>query len=35
MKVVRHCNRLPEEAVDALILEVVKVRLDGCLGSLI
>ncbi|KFZ52272.1 hypothetical protein N321_04456, partial [Antrostomus carolinensis] len=34
-RVVRHWNRLPREAVDALSLEVFKARLDGALGSLI
>jgi len=28
-------GRLPREAVDALSLEVFKVRLDGALGNLI
>ncbi|KFO71912.1 hypothetical protein N303_00206, partial [Cuculus canorus] len=35
MRVVRHWNRLPREAVDAPSLEVFKARLDGALGSLI
>ncbi|KFQ81858.1 hypothetical protein N337_02781, partial [Phoenicopterus ruber ruber] len=35
MRVVRHWNRLPREAVDAPSLETFKVRLDGALGSLI
>ena len=30
----RCCNRLPREAVDAPSLEVLKARLDGALGSL-
>ena len=34
-RVVRCWNRLPREAVDAPSLEVLKVRLDGALGSLI
>ncbi|KAK4815907.1 LOW QUALITY PROTEIN: hypothetical protein QYF61_010147 [Mycteria americana] len=34
MRVVRHWNRLPREAVDALSLEVLKVRLDGALSNL-
>ncbi|KFZ48113.1 hypothetical protein N321_00155, partial [Antrostomus carolinensis] len=34
-RVVRHWNRLPREAVDAPSLEVIKIRLDGALGSLI
>ena len=34
-RVVRCCNRLPREAVDALSLEVFKTRLDGALGNLI
>ena len=33
--VVRHCHWLPREAVDARSPEVLKVRLDGALGSLI
>ncbi|KFO82647.1 hypothetical protein N303_13810, partial [Cuculus canorus] len=35
MRVVRHWNRLPREAVDAPSLEVFKARLDGALGSLV
>ncbi|KFO80317.1 hypothetical protein N303_02098, partial [Cuculus canorus] len=35
MRVVRHWNRLPREAVAAPSLEVFKARLDGALGSLI
>ena len=35
LRVVRHWNRLPREAVDAPSLEVFKVRLDGALGSLV
>ena len=35
MRVVRCWNRLPRQAVDALSLEVFKVRLDGALGSLV
>jgi len=35
MKVVRHWNRLPREAVDAPSLAVFKVRLDGALSNLI
>ena len=33
--VVRHWHWLPREAVDARSPEVLKVRLDGALGSLI
>ncbi|KFM05028.1 hypothetical protein AS27_15677, partial [Aptenodytes forsteri] len=35
MRVVKHWNRLPREAVDAPSLEVFKVRLDGALSNLI
>jgi len=35
MKVVRHWNRLPREAVDAPSLVVFKVRLDGALSNLV
>jgi len=35
MRVVRHWNRLPREAVDAPSLETLKVRLDGALSNLI
>ena len=35
VRVVRHWDRLPREAVDALSLEVFKVRLDEALGNLI
>ncbi|KFO72536.1 hypothetical protein N303_09582, partial [Cuculus canorus] len=35
MRVVKHWNRLPTEAVAAPSLEVFKARLDGALGSLI
>ena len=33
-RVVRHCNRLPREAVAAPSLEVSKARLDGALSNL-
>jgi len=29
IRVVRHCHRLPREAVDAPSLETLKVRLEG------
>jgi len=35
MRVVRHWNRLPREAVDAPSLEAFKVRLDGALSNLL
>jgi len=35
MRVVRHWNRLPREAVDAHCLEVFKARLDGALSNLV
>ncbi|KFO76560.1 hypothetical protein N303_11455, partial [Cuculus canorus] len=35
MRVVRHWNRLPREAVDAASMEVFKAGLDGALDSLI
>jgi len=35
MRVVKHWNRLPGEAVDAPSLEVFKARLDGALSSLV
>ena len=34
-RVVRHCNRLPKEAVDAPSLQAFKARLDVALGSLV
>ncbi|KFV60376.1 hypothetical protein N341_02064, partial [Tyto alba] len=34
MRVVKHWNRLPREAVDAPSLESFKVRLDGALSNL-
>ncbi|KFO87746.1 hypothetical protein N320_02535, partial [Buceros rhinoceros silvestris] len=33
--VVTHWNRLPQEIVDALSLEMFKARLDGALSNLI
>ncbi|KFQ93966.1 hypothetical protein Y956_03079, partial [Nipponia nippon] len=35
VKVVRHQNTLPREAVDAPSLEVFKARLDGALSNLV
>ncbi|KFQ47941.1 hypothetical protein N333_10201, partial [Nestor notabilis] len=35
MRMVRHWNRLPREAVDAPSLEVFKARLDGILINLV
>ncbi|KFW69921.1 hypothetical protein AS28_02964 [Pygoscelis adeliae] len=35
MRVVKHWNRLPREAVDAPSLETFKVRLDRALSNLI
>ncbi|KFR13625.1 hypothetical protein N306_03259, partial [Opisthocomus hoazin] len=35
LRVVRHWNRLPREAVAAPSLEVFKARLDGALRSLV
>ena len=35
VRVVRHWNRLPREAVDAPSLEVFKARLDGALSNLL
>ncbi|KFQ17363.1 hypothetical protein N331_04531, partial [Merops nubicus] len=35
MRVVRHCNRLPMEMVEAPSVEVFKARLDGALSNLI
>ncbi|KFP95231.1 hypothetical protein N329_07654, partial [Haliaeetus albicilla] len=35
MRVVRHWNRLPREAVGAPSLEVFKARLDGALSNLV
>lgn len=34
-RMMRHWNRLPREAVDALHLEVFKASLDGALGDLL
>jgi len=35
MRVVRHWNKLPREAVDAPSLEVFKAKLDGALSNLV
>ncbi|KAM9661962.1 uncharacterized protein ACIBXB_011669 isoform 1-T4 [Morphnus guianensis] len=35
VRMVRHCNRLPGEAVDAPSLAVFKARLDGALSNLV
>ena len=35
MRVVRHWNRLPREAVDAPTLKAFKARLDGALSNLV
>ncbi|KFO11724.1 hypothetical protein N312_01797, partial [Balearica regulorum gibbericeps] len=35
VRVVRHWNRLPREAVEAPSLEVFKARLDEALGNLV
>ena len=35
VRVVRHWNRLPSEAVNAPTLEVFKARLDGALSNLV
>ena len=35
MRVVKHCNRLLREVVDAPSLETFKVRLEGALINLI
>ncbi|KFW81336.1 hypothetical protein N305_09874, partial [Manacus vitellinus] len=35
VRVVRHWNRLPREAVDATSLQVFKTRLDGTLSNLV
>ncbi|KFM13996.1 hypothetical protein AS27_12634, partial [Aptenodytes forsteri] len=35
VRVVRHCKRLPREAVDAPSLEVFKARLDVALSNLV
>jgi len=35
MRVVKHWNRLPREAVAAPSLEAFKVRLDGALNNLV
>ncbi|KFP66360.1 hypothetical protein N322_07282, partial [Cariama cristata] len=35
MRVIRHWNKLPREAVDAPSLEMFKARLDGALSKLV
>ena len=35
MRVVKHWNRLPRDAVDAPSLEVLKSRVDGALSNLV
>ncbi|KAJ7406813.1 hypothetical protein WISP_131246 [Willisornis vidua] len=35
VRMVRHWNRLPREAVDGPSLEVLKARVDGTFGSLV
>jgi len=35
MRVVKRCNRLPREAVDAPSLAVFKARLNGALSNLV
>ena len=35
VRVVRHWNRLPREAVDAPSLEAFKARLDGAVSNLV
>jgi len=35
MRMVKHCNRLPREAVEAPSLEKLKAELDGALSNLI
>ncbi|KFR06307.1 hypothetical protein N306_04479, partial [Opisthocomus hoazin] len=35
MRVVKHWNRLPREAVDAPTLEVFKARVDGALSNVV
>jgi len=35
MRVVKHCNRLPRQAVDAPSLEMFKAKLDGALSNLV
>ena len=35
VRVVRHWNRLPSEAVNAPCLEALKARLDGVLSNLV